>query len=222
MKRIKRIPEHTFVTIVGIAAFIHSTWTVATFSGGIAPEVRGGDPAIALLSILAWLWWVIPGALSAFALEVGQVVTARQIHAGVGRKLNLGIFKLNVKTLTFVGLSAGTYFLQLVYVLHHYPDLPLAAGIPEHSKVAGAQFMEFIVWGMPMLLPLTMLWFTAADEPQQRPIEALQSLSMPVAAKCPDCDWCGEYNDPVAAQNALNGHRRIHSLLPLSSSSGKH
>lgn len=222
MKHIKRIPEHTFVTIVGIAAFIHSTWTVATFSGGIAPTVSGGDPGAAILSILAWSWWVIPGALSAFALEVGQVVTARQIQAGIGRKLHIPkVGDLNVKTLTFVILSAATYLLQLTYLLHHFPDLPIAPGLSEKSRYAAQTVMEIVTWGMPLLLPISMLMFTAGDETGERLAYPLQIQGAPIVAKCPECEWCKECPDQLAAQNALNGHMRAHSLLPLSSN-GKH
>lgn len=222
MKTIRHVPEHTFVTIVGIAAFIHSTWTVATFSGGLAPTVQASDPGAAILSTLAWLWWVIPGALAAFALEVGQVVTARQIQAGVGRKLNLRLFKLNVKTLTFVILSAATYLLQLTYLLHHYPDLAIAAGLSETSRQAAKTVMEIVTWGMPLLLPISMLLFTAGDELSQRLPDPLRSQAAPVAISCPECEWSNEYRDSLSAQNALNGHMRTHSLIPLASSNGKH
>lgn len=223
MKAIKGLPEHTFVTIVGIAAFIHSTWTVATFSGGVAPEVIGGEPGKLILTILSWLWWVLPGALAAFALEVGQVVTARQIQRGVGRRLTLIRWSMNVKTLTFVILSAATYLLQLAYLLHHYPLSPISAGIPVDDVPAANMVMRIIIWGMPLLLPISMLLFTAGDEvhlPDQ-PERRIAAL-VPVPISCPDCDWQGEYSDPIAAQNALNGHMRRHSLIQMSSSNGRH
>jgi hypothetical protein len=218
MKPIKGIPEHTFVTIVGIAAFIHSTWTVATFSGGIAPAVNPANMGTIIVSVLAWLWWVIPGALAAFALEVGQVVTARQIQRGVGRKVRIWRFgSLNVKTITFVILSAATYLLQLTYLLHHFPDLPIASGLSASSQNAAKFVMEIVVWGMPLLLPFSMLMFTAGDESEISRSEAF----VPLTVSCPDCEWSRSYDNDLAAQNALNGHKRTHSLLPLSSN-GKH
>lgn len=217
MKFKKGIPEHTFVTIVGVAAFIHSTWTVATFSGGIAPAVNVSDLGTGIVSVLAWLWWVIPGALAAFALEVGQVVTARQIQHNIGRKIRVLNLSINVKTITFLILSAATYLLQLTYLLHHFPSIPLAAGLSEASQQRGIVVKEFVTWGMPLLLPLAMLMFTAGDESEVSRSEAL----LPRTVSCPDCDWSRTYSDDLSAQNALNGHRAKHSLLPLSSN-GKH
>lgn len=216
MKAIKHLSEQPFVAIVGIAALIHSTWTVATFSGGVGPSVKDW------ITGLAWLWWVLPGFLAAFALEVGQVVTARQIQRGTGRKLRIWRWSLNVKTLTFVVLSAATYLLQLTYLLHHYPDLPIASGLSAASQNAAHVVMEIVIWGMPLLLPMSMLMFTAGDETSQRQPYPLMIPAAPVKVSCSECDWTKECSDALSAQNSLNGHMRSHSLIPLASTNGKH
>lgn len=215
MKALKHLSEQPFVVIVGIAALIHSTWTVATFSGGTGPTVDS------FVTGLSWLWWILPGFLTAFALEVGQVVTARQIQRGIGRKVHLGNFLFNVKTLTFVVLSAATYLLQLTYLLHHYPDLPISAGLSAASRNAASFVMEIIVWAMPLLLPAAMLMFTAGDEasPEDRQRRVPALALVPIS--CPDCEWSGSYSDPTSAQNALNGHMRKHNLL-VTTSNGRH
>lgn len=151
--------DQPFVFMVGIAALIHSTWTIATFSGGEAPNVTS-DPR----SVVAWLWWVVPGFLAAFALEVGQVDTARQIQRGQGRKFRLFGLIINVKVITFVVLSAATYLLQLVYLLHHFPERGVSSGLSEASKAAAAIVMEIVVWCSPLLLPLSMWMSVAGDE----------------------------------------------------------
>lgn len=159
MKQPKFHLDQWFVFMVGIAALIHSTWSIATFSGGEAPTVTG-DP----LTILSWVWWCVPGFLAAFALEVGQVETARQIKRGQGRRFKVWRVNVNVKVITFVLLSAGTYLFQLVYLLHHFPTLPMSAGLSVTSQAAAKTVMEIVTWLSPLLLPLSMWMSVASDE----------------------------------------------------------
>lgn len=218
-KNLKTLTE-AFVAIVGIAALIHSTWTVATFTGGEGPQISLSDIGKGVLTILAWLWWVLPGFLAAFALEVGQIVTASQIKRNVGRKIHIRGTAVNVKIITFVIFSLATYLLQLTYLLHHYPTRQLSQGLSPASRSAGMFVMELIVWCMPLLLPVATLLYTAGDESEELPpSKPEQSLAVikPVDDSflviCPHCDWQRQYTNEDSAQYGFNGHMSKHKQL---------
>ena len=73
----KRILSHTlrqpFIFSTGLAALVHSTWSVSTLFTGTEPYPQFSA---------AWFAWVLPGFLIAFSLDVGQIVTSAEIRDG--------------------------------------------------------------------------------------------------------------------------------------------
>ena len=149
-----RIPKHLinqpFVLATGVAALIHSTWSLGTLFSGTEPAFG-----------LAWLAWLIPAFLIAFSLDVGQIVTSAEIRSGERNR---------AKYLTFFTFAAGTYYLQWLYISSHMPAVDLAPGVRETWANAAAFLRDSAVWIIPGLLPLsTMLYTMSYSRPPAAP-----------------------------------------------------
>lgn len=157
------LKQHAFIGAVAIACFIHGTWTIATITGGQPPAA-----VVDLGSLMAWLFWVVPGALVSFALDIGQYRTAVEISAAhaAGRR-PLG------KYVTFVVISGFVYYLQWYHLIHHLPALTVAPSVASgpHGPVV-ALLSGFIVWIYPALLPITTLLYTLSHTTPSAPSSA--------------------------------------------------
>src|ERR1041385_1447604 len=109
MKLAKHFTQQPFVFATGLAALIHSTWSLGTFFSGEQPT-----------ELVHLIMWLIPALLIAFSLDVGQIVTSAEIRAGQ---------RSRSKYLTFAVFAGATYFLQFVYMASHMPQIALAPGI---------------------------------------------------------------------------------------------
>lgn len=138
---IKHLLINVFVTTTGIAAFFHSTWALGTFFAGLEPQQ----------GTWAWVWWVIPAALIAFALDIGQISTASEIKRG-DRSL--------AKFITFGVLAAATYYLQFLYMAHHMPALELAPGISAAAQDTAILLRDAAIWLLPALMPISTVMYT--------------------------------------------------------------
>lgn len=207
---IKRILVHSpFILATGIAAFVHSTWALATLFSGEMP-----DPASAPL---AFAYWLLPAALIAFALDVGQIVTSAEIRSG---KLTAA------KAWTFGTFALATYYLQWTYIVHHMPDLALGAGIRSAWVPAILVMRDAAIWIVPALLPASTLLYTLSGAQEKRAdvrrelrersfdydtdeIEPIYQEKASFLSVCPHgCGFRREYDSEKKAQNALNGHMR--------------
>jgi len=196
--------QQPFVLATGVAALIHSTWSLGTLFAGEQPE-----------NLLHLAGWLIPAFLIAFALDVGQIVTSADIRAhGLTwqRGLAFGVFAL------------ATYYLQWLYIAHHMPLLELASGVREQWSGFATVLRDAAIWIIPALLPLSTLLYTFSSEQSERvedwytvkgePYEVLQNdtpeLSEPVehAAECPSCGWTKEYTTATSAVKGLAAHKQ--------------
>src|SRR5690606_34049346 len=98
-----------FIFATGLAALMHSTWSLGTLFAGVSPEVA---------PTLEYAGWIAPAVLIAFALDVGQIVTSAELRAGE---------RTLAKYATFGIFAAATYYLQWLYIVHHMPALDLGA-----------------------------------------------------------------------------------------------
>lgn len=210
--------DHLFVIATGLAAFTHSTWTLATAFGRTEPLPQFSH---------AWWSWVGPAALLAFAFDAGQIKIAVNLRNG---KRTVPMY------VAFAVLATSTYFLQWWYLAHHLPLLDLADGLrPEWRQFAGL-LSDAILWIAPGLLPIATTLYTWSDAAPKRtgvrspaksatqpaklsalvPVAELTSdvrIEMPekpqkIIVECPDCDWRKECNTPRSATNSLIAHRR--------------
>jgi len=227
MKILTHMIEQPFVFATGIAALIHSTWSLGTLFAGSEPAQF----------TLQWFGWVIPALLIAFALDVGQIATSADIRTN-GLTLARGV--------TFSVFSLATWYLQWLYIAHHMPALELAAGIGEMHRAAALFLRDMAMWFIPALLPLSTMLYTisghrekpaaplvpaavsrppveaAADMlalhadavlqipeslPEERePVEVYEEL--PHTASCSFCSWTGTYSSAIGAQRAQRAHER--------------
>jgi hypothetical protein len=213
MRILKHITGQPFVFATGLAALVHSTWTLGTFFGGVQPDAP-----------LALAGWLLPAFLIAFALDVGQIVTSAEI-----REHGLGWGR----ALTFFVFAGATYYCQWIYLAHHMPALQIAAGVSETAKGAVVAMRDAAVWIMPALLPLSTILYTfsgksgAKSEPIQAPnppqVELLQVQQTDLALPEPDNgkveqvgkvwvatfkDWRKEYSNEYSARKGLLGYLR--------------
>lgn len=210
---LKHLIHQPFVFATGLAALVHSTWSLGTLFAGSEPEQF----------TFAWLAWVLPAALIAFALDVGQIVTSSEIRAGSRSRR---------KYLTFAVFAIATYYLQWVYMVHHMPDLQLSAGIRETWGDIVTLIRDCAIWIIPALLPLSTLLYTLSSdemqitEPAQPDIlpevqtehaEILQiddveeapALQAPMAyiVTCEACGWSSSYDNEESSLRGIRAHK---------------
>jgi len=224
MKFLKHMSENLFITFTGIAALVHSTWSLGTMFSGLAPS---GD-------WWAYAAWVLPAFFVAFAMDVGQISTSAAIrHNGLTWQ----------RALAFFVFSVATYYLQFLYIAHHMPALAIASGVSPFHQWAVVTGRDAAIWILPLLLPLSTMLYTISDgDKKEQPIApthpeltiAIESPSKPLIeekvreiessiilteeriqepsyiAHCADCGWQKDYGNPKMANRALNTHKSLH------------
>lgn len=224
-KALKHAIQQPFISATGLAAFVHSTWALATLFGGQPPAMQPS---------LAFAYWLIPAMLIAFALDVGQIATSAQIRGGQ-REVT--------KYATFAIFAIANYFLQWLYMAHHMPALALASGVREQWQPLAELIRDASLWIIPAFLPLATLLYTVSEsDPEPRVITITPVVanlpSLPIAplevefegiievadksfhATCPACEWQSDYDSAYQARQGRNAHLRSHK--PLLAKNGSH
>lgn len=217
----KHIVEQPFIFATGIAALVHSTWSIGTLFSGKQPEAA---------FTIQFIGWIAPAFLIAFALDVGQIATSAEIRAGNRTK---------AKYITFAVFAAATYYLQWLYIAHHMPQLELAGGVRGEWSWLATLFRDAALWIAPALLPTSTLLYTFSSDASQH-VAAPQSnvepeivtvqvsapvheaLPAPVAQlvipqqddshviTCQACGWTKRYDNPDSAKRGLATHLSKH------------
>lgn len=209
MKLLKHVLGQPFIFATGLAALIHSTWSLGTFFSGPQPS----EP-------IQLLMWITPALLIAFSLDVGQIVTSAEIRAGD---------RSRAKYLTFGVFAAATYFLQFAYISAHMPAVNLAAGIRSDWLGIVTFIRDSGVFILPGLLPLSTLLYTFSQGEKPIVLPSSETALVPVGDReglivespeesrieieCSECEWAGAYPTPQQAQSALHAHQRIHAKV---------
>lgn len=227
MKLYQHVVEQPFVVATGVAALVHSTWSLGTLFSGNEPTQL----------TVAWFAWVAPAMLIAFALDVGQIATSAELRAGQ---------RSRAKYVTFAVFAIATYYLQWLYMFHHMPVLDPGAGVSVGALGVATAFRDAALWFIPALLPLSTLLYTFSQstsakaaqypaEPIERKIEQTPVIvesveSLPTSAgasleagkvikehlaNCQICSWSGTYRTERSAQNALIAHSKQHRVPAL-------
>lgn len=214
MNILKHLIHQPFVFATGLAALVHSTWSLGTLFSGVQPTAQ--------LSV-EFIGWIVPAFLIAFALDVGQIVTSAEIRGGQ---------KTRMKYATFAVFAVATYYLQWLYIAHHMPNMELAKGVRETWSAFATVLRDAAIWIIPALLPLSTLLYTFSghdEQPEQlRPVviepiqvrasEPLAQLAMPlqedsileVIIECPACGWSKGYEHAEKARRGLATHQSKH------------
>jgi hypothetical protein len=220
MNVLKHAVEQPFIFATGLAALVHSTWSLGTLFSGSEPDQF----------TIAWVAWLIPAFLIAFALDVGQIVTSSEIRAGSRSRR---------KYVTFAVFALATYYLQWVYMVHHMPALELSGGIRESWGDVVALFRDMAIWIIPALLPLSTLLYTLSSDdmsseqqPEHKPGQVQiehqpVKIEQPVKevaqlpevlpldvykayVECESCGWSKTYDEPDKAERGLRTHKSLH------------
>lgn len=147
MNIFKHMIENLFVTATGIAALIHSTWSLGTLFTGNQPDPTN--------NMLGFLGWIIPALLIAFALDIGQIFTSAEIRKGDKRK---------IKYVTFGIFAVATYYLQWLYMAHHIPLLALENGIRTEWLPQVTLLRDMAIWIVPAFMPLSTALYTISQQ----------------------------------------------------------
>jgi hypothetical protein len=153
----KRITEHPFVSMSAFAALVHSTWSIGTmFSGGQPVVTASAENAFGdwLRQTVELLMWLVPALAIALAIDVGLVESAHAVRSG--RK----------NAWAFVLLALCSYFLQLIYIAAHFPDMQLSAYISDRVKGIAEFARDFAVVIVPALLQLPIVLYVLAGDKQ--------------------------------------------------------
>lgn len=170
---VKRILHHIrhqpFVFTVGLAALVHSTWSLGTAFSGNAPDIH------TFSDFMTWVAWVLPAFLIAFSFDVGQIVTSAEIRDGE---------KNWTKYATFVILAGATYYLQWLYMAHHIPLMELGKGVRSEWAGTARLLSDAAIWIVPALLPMSTLLYTFShtNEPSKVGIEVTTPTDVVIVA----------------------------------------
>lgn len=140
------IASEPFVAATGLAAFLHSTWSLAMMFNGAIPDHS--------TQTLEWAGAIIPAALLAFAIDVGQIKTSidlRQGNANAGKKWTFGV------------LALATYYLQWIFMVHHAPALELGAGVRSEWVGSVTAMRDAAIFIVPALLPISTFLYTISN-----------------------------------------------------------
>jgi hypothetical protein len=224
MQFLKHMSENLFITFTGIAALVHSTWSLGTMFSGVAPAWPSWD----------YVAWVLPAFFVAFAMDIGQISTSAAIrHNGLTWQ----------RGVTFFVFALATYYLQFLYIAHHLPLLALAQGISDTHKDLVKTSVDAAIWILPLFLPLATMLYTISDgDKKEQPIapplpEPTLEVTTPTrplieekvteiaestilaeeiiqepkyCVSCEDCGWEKEYESHLAAARGLNTHKSLH------------
>ena len=169
----KHIVEQPFVFATGLAALIHSTWSLGTLFSGTQPQAND------LGSTLHLIGWLIPALLISFSLDVGQIVTSAEIRAGE---------RTWTKYATFIVFALATYYLQWIYIASHMPALELAPGIRQTWSELASTMRDAAVWIIPALLPLSTLLYTFSHEKRIAPVANVERQPVTVSSETKPVD----------------------------------
>lgn len=227
----KHVVEQPFIFATGIAALVHSTWSIGTLFSGKQP------PAGVTVEFIGW---IVPAFLIAFALDVGQIATSAEIRAGN---------RSWAKYATFGIFAVSTFYLQWLYIAHHMPALELSFGVRAEWSWFATLLRDASIWIIPAFLPLSTLMYTfssdhataspvqespiavvqietsqvkglpaleetieaipaptPAEEPMLQPLKHLDEVFNEHTAKCDACGWEKLYDNPRSARAALSTH----------------
>jgi len=209
MKRVlTHVLQSPFVLVTSTAALIHSSWTLAVIFGGLEPRFG-----------LAWIGWLIPGALLAISVDVGLLQVSTEIKDGRRDRSRLA---------AFIVLALAMFILQLAYAITHFPLLALSEGVRPDWSGALALFRDSLIVIGPALLPIGITLHTFSDNDRRTESAAVESASSalairpqddpvqielpdPVEIECQKCDWAGTYPSYERAQMALKSHSKKHA-----------
>lgn len=240
MKFLKHATAQPFIFATGLAALVHSTWSLAVLFSGEPPM---WDPT-SIASWARWVYWLVPALLIAFALDVGQIATSTEIRNGE---------RAPTKYVTFIVFALATYYLQWLYIAHHMPQLELGAGVYSEGLAGRLVLLtrNAAIWFIPMLLPLSTTMYTLSGGKRVVVTEQIQPdvvVSRPDSellpehvqdapdategdvtehdATCPSCGWEKTYDNPDSARRGLAAHRQhciaLHPELVPHYSNGHH
>lgn len=242
MKMLKHATAQPFIAATGLAALVHSTWSLAVLFSGEPPL---WNPT-SLASWARWVYWLVPALLIAFALDVGQIATSTEIRNGE---------RTVSKYTTFVVFAVATYYLQWLYIAHHMPALELGAGV-YRDGLAGRLVLltrNAAIWFIPALLPLSTTMYTLSggnrgglpdvvteqrevnvvvDDletdflPESIPDDLAEQLQAVMdafpdhdgdeeghSAHCVHCGWERVYDNPDSARRGIAAHRQHCTVL---------
>jgi hypothetical protein len=184
MNFLKHAYQQPLIFATGLAALVHSTWSLGTMFSGQQPAVESITNGIGYIHFAGW---IVPALLIAFALDIGQIITSHEIRTR-------GMTK--ARGTTFLVFALATYYLQWLYMAHHMPLIELAEGISSIHLAAALQLRNMALWLIPALLPLSTLLYTFSSETDEiKPpvqvtpsaiwIEQPQNQELPVPEETP-------------------------------------
>lgn len=196
----RHFKEQPFVMATGIAALIHSAWSLGTLFSGAQPQIsadittQAGEWVRQHALLIAWL---VPAVLIAFALDVGQIATSHEIRMGERNAR---------KYATFAIFAVATYYLQWLYISHHMPALALGQGVSDAFRETAQHVRDLAVWVIPGLLPASTLLYTLSG--------GTHAHAQPQTHVEPDAAHAETHRDNPAPAVQVHAERTTHPALP--------
>lgn len=148
---IKHVKSNPFVGLSAFAALVHTAWGFGTLFSGFQPVVTASitfDFGAWIVQSVALCLWLLPAIALAIALDVGMVETSMNIHLG---DVSIGRYA------TFAALAAGSYYMQMLHLAVHIPELQLSTAVAPMQAGTVEWLRNAAVFIVPLLLQLPIL-----------------------------------------------------------------
>jgi len=126
---------------------------------------------------IKYIMWLIPGALIAAAIDIGQVQTSSKLmHSKTWlRRAAL------VTTSTMLAIAG--YYLQWFHLIHHMPALEFGAGLAPETQDRVRITRDAAIYIIPLLLPISTILYTMSAIGEEEITPTLQQQPTPEEIK---------------------------------------
>lgn len=135
---------------IALATFQHTMWAGATVFEGPMPEA---------FHSAEWWRWHFNGALLAIAIDIGMLVTARQLRESYGKPLS---WKLTMVS-AFITAAIASFYTQILFSVHHTNTMTIGSGVSDYWNGYLDPIIQARVILVPLMLPLFAVIFTLAS-----------------------------------------------------------
>lgn len=144
---------------ISIATFQHTMWAAASTFEGPMPDYATNQAA--------YWHWHFNGALLATAIDVGMLVSAREL-AKLWNWMTAGAFLV---------ASVASFYTQVLYSLYHTHAFNYGTGVTTYWNTSLTPFVDARVIVVPLMLPLFAVIYTLARVSKTRQVAEMETAA---------------------------------------------
>lgn len=135
---------------IALATFQHTMWAAATVFEGPMPEIPHSPE---------WNRWHFNGSLLAIAIDIGMLITARELRKSYGKPWNWKI----TMGIAFLSLAVASLYTQILFSVFHTQEFDIGTGVSDYWEEYLSPIIQARVFLVPLMLPLFATIFTFAS-----------------------------------------------------------